>query len=102
MREWWGRQPAWLIGAAIGGAAFVLVAVLANVNGGESATLPPDLDDADIDAQLNHPHLAFCTGFSNNVFDSAAPSHDNNWTSRLNHATSDNAGHHHDIARSWR
>ena len=63
---------------------------------------PSDLDGADIDAQLNHPHVALCTGFNNNVFDSAAPTHDNNWTSRLNHATSDNAGHYHDIARSWR
>ena len=60
-----------------------------------------DRDDADIDAQLNHPHVACCAGYNDNVFDSAAPTHDNNWTCRFDHATFDNGGHHHDIATSW-
>ena len=60
-----------------------------------------DFNDADLAVQLYQPRIAGCAGYNNNVFDSAVPTHDNNWTSRLDYATFDNGGHHHDIARSW-
>ena len=59
-----------------------------------------DIDDADLAVQLNKPGIAGCAG-NNDVFVSAAPTHDNNWTSRLDYAIFDNGGHNHYIARSW-